>query len=79
MMMLDVRVYYPGKPRTEIDKNLRAAMDSWASGYNHVEDVRDLAFNDVKPGPELTGILSAMPSDATVKIRVMRGSVEKKE
>ena len=77
MMMLDVRVYYPGKPRAEIDKSLRAAGDSWASGYNHVEDVRDLAFNLVKPGPELTGILTAMPADALVKIRLMKGFVEK--
>lgn len=72
--ILDVRVYYPGKPRSHVDEILRGVgLDNWASGYNHEENVRDLAFNDVVLGSELANLIEAMPMDGEARIRVVGG------
>lgn len=44
-----LNIYYDGKGEYELEKNLRELLEShgykfWASGFNLVDEVRDLAF-----------------------------------
>ena len=69
--ILDVRVYYPGKPRPETDDRLRGlGLDNWDAGYSIEENRRDLAFDDVVLGSELASLIEAMPSDGEARIRI---------
>ncbi len=75
MMILDVRITYPGKNRLDVDKRLRGlGLDNWASGYNHESNIRDLAFDDVPLGSELAHLLEAMPYDGEARIRIVGDS-----
>jgi hypothetical protein len=70
--ILDVRVYYPGKPRPEIDERLRGlGLDNWASGYGVEENRRDLAFDNVVLGGDLAYLIEAMPLDGEARIRIV--------
>ena len=70
--ILDVRVYYPGKPRRGVDARLRGlGLDNWASGYNFEENRRDLAFDDVVLGGDLARLIEETPSDGEVRIRIV--------
>ena len=70
--ILDVRVYYPGKPRRSVDEGLRGlGLDNWASGYSFEENRRDLAFDDVVLGGDLARLIEATPSDGEVRIRIV--------
>ena len=70
--ILDVRVYYPGKPRANADEMLRGlGLVNWASGYNFEENRRDLAFDGVVLGAELAKLIEAMPSDGEARIRIV--------
>ena len=70
--ILDVRVYYPGKPRSHVDEILRGqGLDNWASGYNHEDNLRDLAFDNVVLGSDFAKLVEAMPLDGEARIRIV--------
>ena len=50
MKKKNLRVVYDGPPDSRVDKLVRESLETigykwWASGYNHIDDERDIAFD----------------------------------
>jgi hypothetical protein len=76
MKLFDVRIYYPGKIQEDLDDAARdLGLDNWAAGYNYVDDVRDLAFDNV-PDDKLFSLLAVLGhnQDSVAHIRLIGDS-----
>ena len=66
--MWDVRFYYPGTVRKELEDGIDESYGRWASGYSITEEVRDIAF-DVPSLELVRDLLTHLPEDGWAEIR----------
>ena len=65
--MYDVRMYYPGKPRNEVENAISdKRYGQWASGFG--DGTRDIAF-DIESIDVLRDLISYLPLDGTIVIK----------